>query len=1016
MRVTDLFIKRPIFSASLSLLLLAIGLISFQSLTVRQYPKMDANIINIQTSFSGANASTVESFVTTKIENAIAGVDNIDYITSQSSAGESDITINLTLNADVNSALEDVNSDLSSVLRKLPDGIDDPIVRKVDPDNIPAIMVGFSSSSRTPEAVTDYITRVIIPQITTISGVGSADTMGNRTYAMRIRLDPKKMAALGVTGNNVEDALNDNNIQAQPGEIDRNSQILTIDAKTDLSTEKGFGNLVIKHDGDKIVQFKDIGTVELGAEDEDSSLYIEGKTGVGIGISVKSDANPLEVSKQVKAKLTELSEQMPKDMSMFYARDSSEYIESSIDEVVHTIIEATLFVLIVIFCFIGSLRTVLIPIVTIPLSLIGAFVIMFALGYSINTLTLLAFVLAIGMVVDDAIVVLENIHRHVEKGMKPFDAAIKGAREISFAVIAMTFTLAAVYAPIGFTTGYTSILFKEFAFTLAGTVVLSGCIALTLSPMMCSKIMKNSTKEGRLEKRINAILSALTRSYTKRLTRVLESRSTIIIGLIGVIIIGIMFFIPMQKQSTLAPAEDQGVVIGMAQAPTSASVEYTAKYTAMLNPIYKTIPEASRYAVINGHPGGQNHAMTFLSLLPWDQRERTAQEIQQELTQKSSKIPGVQFMFFSPGSLPGSNSMYPVEFVVKTTGSYEELNAVVQKLMRKLTDNPGVQRAQTDLKLDMPEIQVDFNRNKASILGITMDDINTSLNIALGQPDITSFDMDGQTYNVIPQVQKEFRDNPNALNNINVATESGELIPLANLVTISDIVAPSSLNHFQQQRSATINLVLNEGYSEQEAIQMFEEIVNSDLGDNMSYDFAGDTRQFITAGSSMANIFLFAIMFIFLVLSAQFESFTDPLIVLFTVPLSLVGALFTLYFTGGSLNIYTEIGLVTLVGLISKHGILIVEFANQLQITTGKTKKQAVIEAASVRLRPILMTTFAMVLGACPLVLATGAGAESRSEMGWTIMGGMSFGTLLTLFVIPTIYSFLARDRSNHTA
>jgi multidrug efflux pump len=1012
MSFTDVFIKRPVFAASISLLIFVIGLIALSSLTIRQYPKLEANVIAISTSYPGANAETVESFVTTQVEDAISGVDGIDYITSSSSAEDSNVVINLALNSDVNTALEDINSNIASVLHKLPEGVEDPVISKADPNSMSALIVGFTSQTETSQKITDYINRVIVPQVSTISGVGSTDIFGSHTYAMRLWLDPKKMAALGVTAIDVEDALKDNNVQAQPGQIDRVNQIVSIDAKTDLNNVLEFNNLAVKQSAGQLVKISDIGKAELGSQNSSSSIYIDGKNGVALSVTIKSTANPLIVSKDIKNTLTRLEKQMPSDMAMFFARDATKYIENSIHEVVRTIIEAALFVFIVIFIFIGSFRSVLIPIVTIPLSLTGAFAFMFMMGYSLNTLTLLAFVLAIGMVVDDAIVVLENIHRHIEKGLAPYEAALTGAKEISFPVIAMTFTLAAVYAPIGFTSGFTSILFKEFAFTLAGTVIVSGFIALTLTPMMCSKIMKNTSKEARLSHFINSAFTKINNWYTHRLLNVLENRFKVIFTLVAVLIIGVIFFMPLQKQSTLAPDEDQGVVIGMASGPTGSNLNYTQKYTAMLEPIYQSIEEGDGYAIINGHPGGESHAMTFLSLIDWGDRGRPAQVIQQEIMQKAAAIPGMRFMFFSPSSIPGSNSIYPLEIVLKTTGSYGDLNDYATNLANKLQENPGIMRVQSDLALDSPQVEIVFNRGQAAILDVSMDDINTALKVALGEPDITSFVLDGRAYNVIPQLSEQFRADPADLNNINVATQSGELIPLSNLATIKDTVAASSLNHFQQQRSATLSMVLADGFSQQQAISYFEYVAAQELPATITYDFSGDTRQFIESGSSMLKIFIFALLFIYLVLSAQFESFSDPFVVMFTVPLSLVGALLTLYCVGGSLNIYTEIGLITLVGLISKHGILIVEFANQEQ-QRGAALKEAIVKAATVRLRPILMTTAAMVLGALPLILAGGAGAAAREQIGWTIVGGMTFGTALTLFIIPTIYTFIACNKSS---
>lgn len=1005
---TDFFIRRPVFAIALNLLLFVIGLIAFNQLEIREYPKMEANVISISTTYSGANAETVESFVTTKIEDAIAGVDNIDYITSSSSAAKSKVTLYLTLNADVNTALADVNSNLASVIKDLPDGVDNPIVKKVDPDAAPAIVIAFSSTAKTAPEITDYVSRVVLPQLDTLSGVGSVDLLGDRTYAMRLWLDPLKMAALGVTAIDVQNALNDNNIQAQPGSVRRDEQVLTINAQTDLHNADEFNQLVVKHSGNQLVRMKDIGRAELGAETYNKSLSIDGQIGVGLAITIKSTANPLLVSVDVKRVLSNLEKQMPKDMKMRYAQDTSKYIELSIHEVIRTIIESAIFVFLVIFMFIGSIRAVFIPMVTVPLSLITTFGFMFAMGYSINVLTLLAFVFAIGMVVDDAIVVLENIHRHVEEGLTPFNAALLGAGEIIFVVIAMTFTLVAVYMPIGFTTGLTSILFKEFAFTLAATVVVSGFTALTLSPMMCSKLMKSAQQESRIQKAINHVLVKITAKYQILLARTLKNRNVIVIAMIGIILLGAIFFAPLQATSTLAPNEDQGMVQGKATAPTGASINYTKKYTQPLNAALEKIPEIDGKVIINGQ-GAENRAGFFFSLTDWSQRHRSATEIQNALIEITNKIPGLKFSFYSPSSLPGSSGAATTQLVLKSTGSYQELNTLSQKLINQLEKQPGILSADTDLRLDSPEVTVSINRDRAASLGVTMADINTALNFALGQPTVGSFVKDGQGYNVIPQLEALFSNDPAKLYHLYVKTEGGTLVPLMNVITITNTVSPNMLNHFQQQRSVTIELVLADGYSQQEAINTFEALLKSNhVPDYISYDFSGDTRQFIASGSSMLTIFLFSLVFIYLVLSAQFESFVDPLIVMFTVPLALVGALMTLYFVGASLNIYTEIGLITLVGLISKHGILMVAFANQLR-KTGLNIYDAIHAAATVRLRPILMTTAAVVLGAFPLILASGAGSAARSQMGWTIAGGMLLGTLLTLFVIPTMYMLLKK-------
>ena len=1006
---TDFFIKRPVFATAFNLLILAIGLIAFSNLTLRQFPKMDANVVNIKTSYIGASASTVESYVTTQIENSIAGVDDIDYMESTSTAGMSNVTINLHLNADINSVLAEINSDISSILKKLPDGIESPAITQVSPDQMPpAMLIAFSSDSISPEEISAYLSNVAVPQLSTVSGVGSAEVMGRRQYAIRLWIDPTKMASLGVTADDINSALSTNNLQAQAGEIDRQYQVLTINATTDINTLDDFKHLVVKQVNDKLVHLDDLGMMELGADDYSESAYANGKLMTSISISLKADANPLSTANNIKAKLEDMKQQVPSGIDIAIVHDNSSYIQESINEVISTLIASTIIVVFVLLIFMGSFRAIIIPLVTIPLSLIGAFCIMYMFDYSLNTLTLLAFVFGIGMVVDDAIVVVENIHRYIEKGLTPFEAAIKGAREIRFAIIAMTITLAAVYAPIGFASGLTSILFREFAFTLAGAVVISGVIALTLSPMMCSKALRPVESESKLTHYIEYILTATTRAYKKILVSIFESHLGVWLLLLAVLIAGVIFYIPLSSTSELAPSEDQGVIVSRIQTPTGTSSDYLKQYTAELYDIYKTVPEAERTVVINGAHGSQNMGMSMLGLVDWSKRTRSSEEILEYLTAASSKITGGEIMFMSPPSMPSTNQNYPLELEVLTTGSDDDLSTVANQIKQDMEANPGILKVQTDLSLNKPEIEVSINRDKADVLGVSMDDINTALNTAFGQPDASTFIKDGQSYNVIPQVVADSRNNPADINFINVKSESGALIPLSTLVTITNVINPSSLNHFQQQRAAAINAVLSPSFTMDEALDLFKVAANKYFTSTMSYDFGGGTRTFLEESDTMAMIFVFAILFIYLVLSAQFESFLLPLIVLFTVPLSMVGALFALTVTGGTLNIYTEIGLITLVGLISKHGILIVEFTGQLR-EQGLSKRDAVIEAAVTRFRPILMTTAAVVLGALPLVIASGAGAVSRSQMGWTIIGGMSFGTLLTLFVIPTIYQTLVR-------
>ncbi len=1008
MRFTDLFIRRPVFASVLSLILLTVGILGWSKLNIRQYPKIDTSVITVTTSYPGASSQLMEGFVTTPLENAIAGVDGIDYLTSSSSQGISNITINLKLGYDINKAITDVSDAISSVRYQLPKDVYDPVVAKQDPNANPTLFISFSSKSLSPEGITDYLLRVVQPQIQTLPGVGQAKLMGERKYAMRIWLNPELMAAHHVTTNDVMTVLQNNNIQAPAGHIRATYQNININAVTDIASAQQFNNLIIKNDHGQIVRLKDIGSAKLGAENDDVSVIIDGKPQVVMGIIPKSDANPLDVSREIYKTLPTIRESLPAGMKLKIAWDSSIFIAQSIKEVIGTIFIAALCVIIVIFLFIGSLRSVMIPVITIPLSLIGAMAFMHALGYSINTLTLLAFVLAIGMVVDDAIVVLENIHRHIESGMKPFAASMLGAREIAFPVIAMTLTLAAVYTPIGFMAGFTGSLFKEFAFTLAGTVIISGFIALTLSPMMCSKIMMSHENQSSFVSLIDNVFQRIAEFYQRLLTGALNFRPLIICTALCLFLLGAALFNIFSLHQQIVPPEDQGALMSIIFAPSDSNLAYTQKYTNQLINIYKTIPDVKGYGIINGFPMGVNSALSFLVLKPWNERKISTTQVKQMLIPKMWSIPGVMAMPNDPPDVPGAGGFFPIEFVIKTTGSYEKLNEVTNKFLAAARQNTKLLNLRADLQMDQPQINIHIDRNKANQLGINMTEVANTLNSLLGKPTITRFVRSGRSYDVIPEINESAQLYPEQLNNVNIKTASGELTPLSNIVSITTSATPNSLNHFQQMRSATITAIPFPGYSLGQAITYLTNLAKKIVPPGMTYDYGGQSRQFVQASGTMMMTFIFALIFIFLVLSAQFESFVDPFIVMISVPLSLVGALIAMFVTKCSLNIYTEIGLVTLIGLISKHGILMVEFANQQQ-KLGLDKLQAIIKAATIRLRPILMTTFAMILGAVPLALATGAGSEARRQMGWVIIGGMSIGTLFTLFVVPVVYSFIAR-------
>jgi hydrophobe/amphiphile efflux-1 (HAE1) family protein len=1012
MQLTDIFIRRPVFATVLSLIVLLVGLRAYMSLPTREFPLISANIIDVSTFYPGASPQIMEGFVSTPIENALSGIDGIDYVKSSSTTGSSNISIVFNLGYDINKAVTNVSNAVSSVRYVLPKQIQDPVVSQQDPNAQPIIYIPFLSPTLSPEEITDYIVRAVQPQVATLPGVAQASIFGERLYAMRIWLNPQLMTSHGITADDISTALMGNNIQTAAGYIDSKWEEFNVTARTDLRTPQQFNNLVIKNNNGNFVRLNAIGYAELGPESDRVSVNVNGQNSIVLAVVPQPTANPLDISKEVMGLLPQIKNSLPQGLNALMMWDSSRFIAQSIKEVYKTILEATVFVIIVIFLFLGSLRNSLIPIVTIPLSIIGVCSIMLAMGYSINVLTLLAWVLAIGLVVDDAIVVVENIHRHIENGLTPYDAAIKGAREIGFAIIAMTLTLAAVYAPIGFVSGLTGALFREFAFTLAGAVIISGFVALTLSPMMCSKFLKHSEKKGFPEK-IDIIFNRFMESYKNLLKETLSRKGLVLI--IGGLIYFSCYFLYSSLPNELAPQEDQGAVLGIVTGPTNANLNYTLSQTQKIEDIYKKVPESMGYGIINGFAGtpAVNGAFSFMVLKPWGERKRSAEEITASLFPQFWSIPGVKAFPFNDPALPGSSGFTPIQFVLKTTGTYEDLNNAIQKLIQITgKQNPKLLNLDSNLKMDTAQIDIEVDRDKAATLGIPMSQINSTLNLALAQPLLAQFNMNGRSYNIIPQIMPQFRTEPSQLGDLNLRTGNGQLIPISNIAKINQDVQTQSLNHFQQLRAATISASLAPGYTLGEALQFLENTAQKNLPNNIQYDFEGQSRQFVQASGAMEETFVFAILFIFLILAAQFESFRDPLIVMTSVPLSSAGALIALHLLpSGTLNIYTQIGLVTLVGLISKHGILIVEFANQLQ-EEGMDKLTAIIQAASIRLRPVVMTTFAMILGALPLALSHGAGSGARTQLGWVIIGGMSFGTLFTLFVIPTMYMFLAKSKS----
>jgi multidrug efflux pump len=1003
MNFTATFIRRPVFATVLSLIILLVGLKCYFTLPIRLYPKIDAPAVTIKTSYSGADAALMESFVTTPIENAITGIDGIDFIRSESSTGNSSIGVFFKLGYNIDLAVSDVNSKVSAIRSQLPTGIDDPVVAKLDPDAEPVVYFTFDSDSIAQEEIADYLVRTVQPQLQTLPGVSQVSIFGP-TYAMRLWLNPELMAAHHVDSSDIATALKSSNLQTPAGTLETKSQLVNVKTEAELATSKEFNDLIIRQNQGNVVRLQDVGRAELSSYNFNVRAFLNGKPAVLLGVTPGPTANPLEVAKITTQALPQITQALPATINSRVVWDTSRFIQSSIREVKKTIFQAMFGVIAIIFLCLFSWRILLIPVVTIPLAIIGACGLMAAMGYSINTITLLAFVLAIGMVVDDAIVVSENIHRHLAAGKSPFEAATIGSNEIQFAVISMTLTLAAVYAPIGFLSGLVGALFKEFAFTLAGAVIISGFVALTLTPMMCSKLMKPNILSSKGAQRAHAAFDKITNAYKKTLTVALHYRKFIIGILIS--LLATATFIYKMLPEELAPREDIGMVRVISTAPTAASINYTQKYTDEVSKILAAIPEGK----ISFLEEYTNNASSTLTLKDWGQRKRSAQEIIEEIAPKLKMIPGIIASPGIPSLFPGSGDQMQVKFVVKTRGDYNELNNIMQKLKIETATNPGFGNIDIVPKLDQNQVNITINRDKAADLGIAIKDLGNAINVALGEPKTTQFSIAGHSYDVIPQLAEEFRDKPEALNMIYMRSNNDEMIPLSNLVSLKEIIQPRTLNHFQQMRAATFMASLKNGYTLGDALQYLSTISKKIVPNTMQIDYAGESRRFIQTMGTMGTTFIFALVFIFLILAAQFESFRDPFIVLFSVPLSIFGALLALLLTGGTLNIFSEIGLVTLIGLISKHGILMVEFANQLQ-KEGLEIKEAIIEAATIRLRPILMTTGAMILGALPLALATGSGAISRREIGVVIIGGMFIGTLFTLFVVPTIYTYLASKK-----
>ncbi|MDN3717360.1 multidrug efflux RND transporter permease subunit [Vibrio breoganii] len=1007
MRFTDIFIKRPILAVSISFLIALLGMQAIFKMQVREYPEMTNTVVTVSTSYYGASADLIQGFITQPLEQAIAQADNIDFMTSQSVLGSSTITVTMKLNTDPNAALSDILAKTNSVRSQLPKESEDPTVTMSTGSTTAVMYIGFTSDELASSQITDYLERVINPQLFTVNGVSKIDLYGGMKYALRVWLDPEKMAGLQLTATDVMGVLDANNFQSATGQATGALVLYNGSANTQVANVEELKNLVVKQDGGQVVRLSDIAKVTREKSHDIYRASANGQEAVVAAINGAPSANPINIAADVLELLPQLEKNLPTNIKMQVMYDSTVAINESIQEVAKTIIEAALIVLVVITLFLGSYRAVLIPIVTIPLSLIGVAMFMQALGFSWNLMTLLAMVLAIGLVVDDAIVVLENVDRHIKLGETPFRAAIIGTREIAVPVIAMTLTLGAVYAPIALMGGITGSLFKEFALTLAGAVFVSGIIALTLSPMMCATFLKQNEEPNRFEQFVHKKLDALSESYASALGSVMQHRGVVIA--FALIVFGSLPLLFKFIPSELAPSEDKGVVMMMGTGPSNANLDYLQNTMNHVNELLNEQPEVAYAQIFTGVPNS-NQAFGIASLKPWSQREASQSEITNRVSGLIAEVPGMAITAFQMPELPGAGSGLPIQFVITTPNSFESLFQIATNTLAEVNANPQFVYSDLDLNYDSATMKITIDKDKAGAYGITMQDIGITLSTMMADGYVNRIDLYGRSYEVIPQVERKFRMNPESMNNYYVRSSTGDSVPLGSLISIDVIPQPRSLPHFNQLNSATVGVVPAPGVAMGDAIAWFETTAAEKLPSGYNHDYMGESRQFVTEGSALYTTFLLAIAIIFLVLAIQFESLRDPLVIMVSVPLAISGALVALAWGLSTMNIYSQVGLITLVGLITKHGILICEVAKEEQLHHQRNRVDAVMAAAKVRLRPILMTTAAMIAGLIPLMYATGAGAAQRFSIGIVIVAGLAIGTVFTLFVLPVIYSFLASE------
>ncbi len=1005
MQLAETSIRRPVFATVLSLLIVLIGAVSFNRLSVREYPKIDEPVVSVNTVYTGASSEVVEGQVSKILEDSLAGIEGVDVITSISRQERSLITVRFALTRNADSAAADVRDKVTRVRQRLPQGIDEPVIAKVEADAFPVIFLALSSDMHNSLQLSEMANLLVKPILQTATGVADVIIPGERKFSMRIWVDTDKLAAYKLTIQDLEDALRRSNLEVPAGRIESNLREFNVTAATDLQRPAEFGQVVIRNVNGLPVRIADVARVQVGPAEERTSVRLNGRDSIGIGVIRQATANPLELSESVRSLLAKVNRDVPAGVQIEVANDNSVFIDRSIKAVFKTIVEAAVLVALVIFVFLRTLRASIIPLLAIPVSLIGAFALMAMAGFSINTLTLLALVLAIGLVVDDAIVMLENIYRHIEEGMAPFQAALRGAKEVGFAIVAMTMTLVAVYAPLAFAPGRTGRLFTEFALALAGAVVVSGIVALTLAPMLSSVLLKHNPNPNLFDRGMESVLVAITRGYSAALNWTLRHRWVVILAMVGSGWVSWAVLGDIKRE--LSPVEDRGVILAQINAPDGATLAYTNRYAQAIERIGQGYPEFDR---IFGNIGNPTVAQgnVFFRTVPWEDRKKTTLELAREMTPRVAGLSGVTAFPITPPSLGQGFTQRPISYVIITSDSYQNLAQTVRQFQDELAKNPGFVQVDTDLRLNKPEIKLEVDRERAADMGVPVESIARAVETMLGGRKVTRYKKEGEQYDVIVQTNATGRDTPDDIEKLFVRGRNEAMIPLSALVKIREVVVPRELNHFGQRRSATITSNLSATYSVGEALDFMDQTAKKVLKPGYATDLSGVSREFKNSADSLTLVFALALLFIFLVLAAQFESFVDPFVILLSVPLSMAGALLALQWSGGTLNVFSQIGLITLVGLITKHGILIVEFANQLR-EQGMETLAAIKQSAAQRLRPIMMTTGAMVLGAVPLAIATGAGAESRKQIGWVIVGGMSIGTLLTIFVVPTMYTLLAR-------